>query len=268
MRIRIELRSEAVPQRLPLNANYHLTSLIYRLLERSSRDFSEFLHDEGFRSGTKRFKLFTYSQLRADNYRIEPPWLVALEPRLVWEISSPVNAFVEHLADGLLREGRVRLYDETFSAELLIERVETVVPPEFTERMTFVCRSPLVASRPVERNGRLIAHYYRHDEDGLSDAIRDNLVRKHRVLHGSAPSSVELMLRFDPGYCHRRRGKVDKLIDFKGTKIKGILAPFSVEGNPELIEVGYEAGFGEKNSMGFGMVTVIAPRARGDADEC
>jgi CRISPR-associated endoribonuclease Cas6 len=30
-----------------------------------------------------------------------------------------------------------------------------------------------------------------------------------------------------------------------------------VRGSAELIEIGYEAGFGEKNSMGFGMVEMI-----------
>jgi CRISPR-associated endoribonuclease Cas6 len=36
----------------------------------------------------------------------------------------------------------------------------------------------------------------------------------------------------------------------------GIQAPFTIEGDPELIKVGYECGFGEKNSMGFGMAEV------------
>lgn len=31
---------------------------------------------------------------------------------------------------------------------------------------------------------------------------------------------------------------------------------FRVRGDPKLIEIGYKAGFGSKNSMGFGMVKV------------
>jgi CRISPR-associated endoribonuclease Cas6 len=54
-------------------------------------------------------------------------------------------------------------------------------------------------------------------------------------------------------------GKVQKLITLKEgrsdeTKIKGTLAPFRLRAPRELMEVGYECGFGEKNSMGFGMV--------------
>jgi CRISPR-associated endoribonuclease Cas6 len=31
---------------------------------------------------------------------------------------------------------------------------------------------------------------------------------------------------------------------------------FIAQGNPDLIKIGYEAGFGENNSAGFGMVEV------------
>ena len=47
-----------------------------------------------------------------------------------------------------------------------------------------------------------------------------------------------------------------RLVDYKGTKIRGVVAPFHVIGAPELIHIGYECGFGDKNSMGFGMVEV------------
>ena|GEM_PF-6212384 len=37
---------------------------------------------------------------------------------------------------------------------------------------------------------------------------------------------------------------------------KAILAPFTARGPVELLQIGYEAGFGEKGSMGFGMAEV------------
>ena len=42
------------------------------------------------------------------------------------------------------------------------------------------------------------------------------------------------------------------------TKVKGYLYEFTVEGPPELIRMGYYAGFGEKNSLGFGCVEIIS----------
>jgi CRISPR-associated endoribonuclease Cas6 len=40
----------------------------------------------------------------------------------------------------------------------------------------------------------------------------------------------------------------------EGIKVRGWLAPFAVEASKELIEIGYETGFGRSNAMGFGMV--------------
>lgn len=253
LRVRVEFLALHSPVRLPINYNYHLTSLIYGLLERSSRDYSAFLHDEGYRFGARRFKLFTYSQLRFERFQLEPPEIVSLGRSIEWQISSPVGEFVEHLAQGLLSQGQVELA----GVALQIERIETLAPPEFSERMKFICLSPLVVSRAVEHNGKLTAHYHRHDEADLADAVRANLLKKYELIHGETLASSELAITFDESYIRKRGGQVYKLIDFKGTKIKGIFCPFVVEGSRELIEVGYEAGFGEKNSMGFGMVEVV-----------
>jgi CRISPR-associated endoribonuclease Cas6 len=53
------------------------------------------------------------------------------------------------------------------------------------------------------------------------------------------------------------------LREIRGINIRGWLAPFTVEGSKELIELGYEAGFGSRNSMGFGMAEVDTFARRG-----
>lgn len=76
---------------------------------------------------------------------------------------------------------------------------------------------------------------------------------KFRLLTGEEPPPGEFALEFDRIYLEHHRA--EKLIDYKGTRIKAILAPFTARGPVELLRVGYEAGFGEKGSMGFAMVT-------------
>jgi len=52
--------------------------------------------------------------------------------------------------------------------------------------------------------------------------------------------------------------KISKPISFKNNiKIKAYEAPFTIKANPELIKIGYDCRFGEKNSAGFGMVKII-----------
>jgi CRISPR-associated endoribonuclease Cas6 len=59
----------------------------------------------------------------------------------------------------------------------------------------------------------------------------------------------------------RHGGRISKLIDYKGTKIRGYQAPFTVTGPPELLRIGYACGFGDRNSQGFGMVEVARQAA-------
>jgi len=238
---------------LPINYNYYLTGLIYDVVSTSSTDYATFLHDEGYTDGetAKKFKLFTFSQLRFRQMRVEGDRIRSTSPRMDLYISSPVREFVEHLADGLLGKERFPIgREESFRAE----EIEVLEPPEFNEEMKFICLSPLVASTVVEEEGELKTYYYRYSDDELSKAVASNLAQKYRLVHGEGIEPGRFRLQFDPDYVKRRNGRISKLVRYKNTKIKGIFAPFSVRGKPELIKVGYQAGFGEKGSMGFGMV--------------
>ncbi len=250
MRICLSLKPGYIPCTIPFDYPYTLTAVIYKFLETASPQYARFLHDEGYRLGTRRFKLFTFSQLLIPERTLTPEGLVCLSPKIAWQISSPVSHFVEHLAEGLLRMGYLRLG----SHDLALARVEVLSTPRFSHTMRLRCLSPIVAATASERDGKFGAHYVRADDPTISEALRQNLLKKYVLLHGRAPQSGEFSIEFDRDYLRQRGEGVYRLIDYKGTKIKGIMAPFVVRGSPELIEMGYEAGFGEKNSMGFGMV--------------
>lgn len=253
MRIILTLVPGSVPCLIPFSYAHALTAVVYSFLDRSSHDYARFLHDEGYRLGAKRFKLFTFSQLLIPQRRVAPEGIVCLSEQITWQISSPITEFVEHLAAGLLQLGQMRLGAQLFT----VKRVEVAPQPIFSQEMRFRCLSPIVVSLPQERAGKLMAHYARADDPQLSEALRQNLLKKFFVVHGRAPESSELTVEFDREYLRRKGEEVYRLVDYKGTRIKAILAPLRVRGSPELITMGYEAGFGEKNSMGFGMVEAI-----------
>ncbi len=256
---------------LPINYSYFLTGLIYKIIGSSSQDYSAFLHDEGYRLGEskKGFKLFTFSMLKGGKYRADSREIVFSGGHIQWEISSPVNDFIRHLIDGVFSEGQeIRVGPEGREVKFLIERVETLPRPGFKETMKFTCLSPITVSKVVGVNGLsglnglsclngLNCHYLRPWEDGFSEAVKNNLVKKYRLITGNELEDSDFQIKIDTDYMNRKSGKITKNINFKGTNIIGFMAPFEVSGNPELIEIGYEAGFGEKGSMGFGMVKEI-----------
>jgi CRISPR-associated endoribonuclease Cas6 len=92
--------------------------------------------------------------------------------------------------------------------------------------------------------------------DDWSEIVSRNLSRKFRALHGREPADASLRWTWDRAYvadAERKGRRLSKLADVRGIKVRGWLAPFIVEGSKELIEIGYEAGYGSRNSMGFGM---------------
>lgn len=267
MRVLLSLRLEHVPARLPINLNYEQTSLLYRLIHHSSPEFAHFLHERGYSvapDDAKRFKLFCYSRL------LVPPqqrriggalgdMMEITTPHITWIIASPVDELLQHLVTGLfaggLRLGRTLLQLET---------AETIESPDFTTHaargtVPFTCLSPLLISRPAAPGSPQTTYLTPADAVGFSEGVRRNLLFKYTAHHGQPPRDDRLELRFNERYLERQRERGKNatcLVDFKGSKLRGVLCPFTLSGSPELMAFGYDCGYGEKNSMGFGLAEV------------
>ena len=216
------------------------------MLALASPSYSRFLHKQGYEG----LKLFTFSQLLISSRRTAQG---RLEGRgtLSLLISSPITEFMENLVHGFLTQPELLLCDQRFR----LQRLEALPRPVLGEEANFTCLSPIVVSRGGEKH----AAYLPYDSPQLSQAVRQNLQRKLRLI-GRPKEEARLELYFDQDYIQSKQGQVYRLVDYKGIKIKGILSPFKARGDRELLEVGYEAGFGEKNSLGFGMVEVARER--------
>lgn len=236
---------------LPINYNHLLAGVIYRFLAESDPEYASFLHEEGYRAAEKRFKLFTFSQLMVERRRVTGD-KIHFRSTLTWYVSSPVETFLSHFANTLLTEGRLSLG----TRQLPIMDVTIPRIPRFQSEMYFRCLSPIVMSTTRDRDGKQAMHYCMPDDPALSELIRQNLIRKHEAIHARVPHDDTLTFAFDKDYIDRRKGRVTRLVDYKGIKIRGVMCPFRVTGNPALIQIGYECGFGDKNSAGFGMAEV------------
>ncbi|MCX7985269.1 MAG: CRISPR-associated endoribonuclease Cas6, partial [Bacteroidetes bacterium] len=104
----------------------------------------------------------------------------------------------------------------------------------------------------------------RYDDDikEINRILNQNLINKYTVIYNQRYEGKGVTLSWDLDYAinafkkNKRLSKKVTIIKNTENKIDviGIFCPFYIEGDPELIKVGYECGFGEKNSMGFGMV--------------
>lgn len=251
MLIRLQLNRAAY---LPLDHQDLLAGLVYRLLAKSDEEYARFLHNEGYGlpdAGSRRYKLFVFSGLRApkSRRRVEGRLLRLAPGEVTWLLGSPMSDFLTHSATGLFAAGQAVHVGEV---ALTVTSLECLPQPDFRHRTRFTCLSPIVAAVPREEGGTR----YLTPADGaaFSEAVRRNLVRKFTLAQGEPPPDASLVLEFDAEYLARSSGT--KLVTFKGVEIKGAFAPFTLRGSTELMRAGWECGLGEKNSGGFGMVEI------------
>jgi CRISPR-associated endoribonuclease Cas6 len=264
MRLKILLKSKDYSP-LSINYNYALSSAIYKLLKLGSPEFSQFLHNKGFILNGKPFKLFTFA-LRLNNYKVVDGKLNFISPLAELYISSPlIDDFIKNILIGSFNNQTLEIYSEYQKTILYIQQVEVIPDPIFSENMNFDLLSPIVLTIKKEHNGSLKPYYLRYDDDiiTINNSINNNLINKFRLISNKEyNNSNGVIINWDDSYiqdCLSKNKKLSKKTTItkyedKPIDIVGINIPFSISGDPELILVGYEAGFGEKNSMGFGMV--------------
>ena len=163
----------------------------------------------------------------------------------------------------MFEKQRVRIYDVNIESEFFINTVEMVPEPEFRKEMTFKTISPVVLSRNTVFNGKESQEYISPADKEYAGYFIKNLLEKHHTLYQSrqaSADSVEVNIRTkdsEPLTFEQTGEYKSKLITIKeGTKeesrVRGYFYTFRLSGDPDIIRIGYEAGFGKQCSLGFG----------------
>jgi len=271
--LRVKITAAAVtqhPATIPFNYNYALHSALYALIEKSSKEYSQYLHDKGFinQALNKRFKLFTFSKLFFEPSRIEKNGFNHVK-KISFIFSTPIEKSFEHLILGLFSDQTFHLNFFSEKINFSVTQVESLPEPQFSNKCTFICLSPIAVSTLREKtNHKLEQHYLDYmnpiEREPFIENIRKNLINKFQTFHNTTYTNhtQEFKFSFDINYITKRQGKISKLIHFKRidnkttSKIKGFESPFKITADPELIKTGYEAGFGNNNSAGLGCVEI------------
>ncbi|PNT91006.1 CRISPR-associated endoribonuclease Cas6 [Clostridium thermosuccinogenes] len=248
MRIKLTLDSIG-KQTIDLNYNYALSSMIYNLIRESDSKYSTFLHEKGYEINNKHYKLFTFSQLKPEKYEINGSCM-SIQGKVVLYITSPMKEFILSLVKTVTGYPEIRIDKVMFR----VINIEVMAEPKFSRCMKFMCLSPITISTAfLKENARLKRQDLFIEDRRFTENLRANIISKYEILHGKKPEDTEFEVKFTDVDKYKK----GKLIDYKGIKIKGYLAPFEVCGNPELIATAYECGVGDRNSLGMGMIEVV-----------
>lgn len=248
---------------IPVNYQYELSSWIYKILNLSNPEFARWLHDSGFINAHRKFKLFTFSNLKPARYQIKGDRMFIAPEETELIISFFLPDAVEHFITGLFKNQHLRLGDKISSADFIIRQIEKLPDVEFKHHMCFSTISPMIISSNSQRDGKY-PQYISPQDDQFADLFINNLVAKYMALAEAGKIGINKQdLQADDRIAFKLNGEPrSKLIKIKAgtsqeTFLRGYHFTFELSAPEELVRIGYYAGFGEKNSLGFGCVEEV-----------
>ncbi len=236
MRLRIELERIGKTV-LDLNYTYNLASLIYRRIQNADETLSSNLHN------SSTFKFFTFSKLMIPNrkFKILDSKMYIENKTVYFYFSTPIDEIAKCLVEGLLSEPEIELCSLKFT----VSEISVIKERKLGRKERFITLSPINVS--TIKDGKILDLYPDNPKFYLN--IKINLINKYIQLMKKDPSDYELEIK--PIKVKPKR------IRIKNTFHRCVEMVFDAKGSRELLEIGYKAGFGERNSMGFGMVKVV-----------
>ncbi len=223
---------------IPFNYNHILSAIIYRKI--ADLDLASDLHS------SSDFKYFTFSQIDVTRRKVIPgKGIVALDGKLNFLISSPHNYLIQSMVEGYLDESEVIFKGN----KLMVEQVELLKQPTFTKNMNFKTMSPVVA-RIKREDGKV--RDLNPGDLRFYTALQQNLLRKYNSFYDTYDGDEYVKIVPNIDSIKRKRIIIEK--NGNQTYHRAYLMRFGMEADSQLVKFAYDCGFGEKNSMGFGMV--------------
>lgn len=269
MRFKLTLTRTSVDNRLPINYQYEVSAWLYKVIQTADPVFSSFLHERGYLLGHRHFKLFTFSSLRVPRYALDKAQgrLVVQSESVSLQVSFLVEEAAGQFITGLFQNQQLRIGDQVSQVGFVVSGVEALPEPAFTNRMRFRTLSPLCVSVTTLHQGRQRPLYLSPEDERFGAVLLENLRNKQATVRQHAlavPGGEERTMPEEEITAGFRllSAPASRLVTIKAgtpqeTRVRGFLCEFELQAPADLLRLGYHAGFGEKNSLGFGCGEVM-----------
>ncbi|WNY26268.1 CRISPR-associated endoribonuclease Cas6 [Methanolapillus ohkumae] len=219
---------------IPFDYQYHLASMIYNSLNTGDLEYAKKLH------AYQKYKFFTFSWLDIPKRTIvQNKGIKSTDGVVYLQLSSPNTEFLTVFLEGLFKEPVLKIGNfDAYPMEIRIEEE----PSSFSVLKTI---SPICLRTRENVDGKLVGRDLLPNHSKFYENLKDNLKKKYESYYNK-----ECNMNFELEILSAEA----KRMQIKDTFVRCSNLIFSVSGDYDFIKFGYECGFGEKNSMGFGMV--------------
>lgn len=229
---------------IPLHYNHILQGVIYSAVEPR---LAAFLHDRGFISNGRSFKLFTFSRLNGRFEINKEKGSIRFLDEISMTISSPVSEFCNSVANGMLTKRWLDFGGNRVEAKNMIVRQHMVDK----QQVRIKSLSPIVVYSTLLRpDGRKYTCYFQPGEPDYNRLISGNLRKKYEAYYNEEAPAGDVKVE--------KLGQLNMhVMNYKKTVIKGYSGKLLLIGPSGLLQMAIDAGLGSKNSQGFGCVEVV-----------
>ena len=233
---------------LPLPYNQVVQGFIYNHLDYA---LSSWLHDEAYEYKRRRYKLFVFGRLTG-KYIIHEKMIEFQGPTSL-AVRTINNDVLSSFAQHLLKKREIILG----KTPCTISNISLTPDPDidFSKPIRLRALSPVTVYSTLRTfDGRKKTYYYSPMESDWEKQILKNLIRKSQAINELKDNHLPADVWIRPKNVKTSNMKV---LTFKDTIIKGWMGIYEVFLPKEFFWLGYNGGFGAKNSQGFGMMEVI-----------
>jgi len=240
---------------LPVNYQFELGSWFYRMLNNPDTALYAYLISSGYVQKEEPFRNFVFSHLMVPDRKIDGDRLLVQSEQVGLIFSTIPDEALAPLVAEHFQGTRFLLGDRISQVNFLVETVERLPEPEFTDKMTFKTLSPLHLTMKIQ--GRKNEIYLSPEVFGYARFFYENLHQKYKILFGHDHPQDPLAGKFKLRSPVAQKGITIQSGNPGQNKIIGYQLRFRLQTDSDLLRTGYYLGFGEKNHLGFGCCEVL-----------
>ena len=262
MRFKITMSVTGRGRYFPVDYQSYLSSWIYKRIAGGDREFANFLHEQGYRMGHRKFKLFNFSLIDLRPYLLHKyRGVFELQGSFVsFEFGCALPGIAAPLIKGIFRDATAGLGDKINRVDFVVSHIELLPEPGFCEVMDYRVQSLCLVTRAPQGEERHGQYLFPGDET-YTHRLEENLMNKYQTVGRAlavAGANEDLpSITVEVGQDYREKKIRLKPFTPQQTDIKGgsefecrINAPVEVQ------KVVWGVGLGEKGSMGCGWVDI------------
>lgn len=259
MQFKLILYTNEVNPCIPVNYQYPLSSVIYKIISKGNLEYAKFLHESGYGKG---FKLFSFSQIDVP-FRISGDRLYLKSNELSFSVSFHIPQALDNFVKGLFLSERIEIADKYSRACFSVKSIESL--PNRLSRyrdneiinVTLHSQSLVVASLHNERGYH---EFLSPDDPRFTESLVYNWRSKIVTCYDEvvAQSAILLMEVIPAKLPFKSRLITIKTNTPHETKIKGWLNfDLKVTAEKRFVELLTNVGVGLYNSQGGGFTELL-----------